>query len=77
MASQAITGKALPVMGESGGSDARWFNANGIPAICYGPGHVEEGNYHGVNENLRIESLTQATAITAAAAHRFLQGIGF
>ena len=70
-ASMAARGKRLEVMGEPGGTDARWFNPVGVNAVNYGPGHLEEGRFHGVDENMEIWRLTEALAVLALAASDF------
>jgi succinyl-diaminopimelate desuccinylase len=63
-ASQEINGKELPVIGVMGQSDSRWFIANGIPAINYGPG-TPANRIHGYDECMDIDDLLNTVQVIA------------
>lgn len=53
----------------TGGTDARFFRAKGIPTICYGAGSETA---HGNNEYVSINSLVEVTKIYALSTMDFL-----
>ena len=56
------------MVGQHGGSDARFFAEKGIPAIEFGP----KGNYwHGDNEYVEIESIYKLEEIIYDFAKKF------
>ncbi|MBI4279012.1 MAG: ArgE/DapE family deacylase [Armatimonadetes bacterium] len=73
-ACRQVLGRPVPIEGETGGTDARWFNAGGIPAANYGPGRMESGNYHGVDEHVEIADLVEATDVLAVFLAEFVSG---
>jgi acetylornithine deacetylase/succinyl-diaminopimelate desuccinylase family protein len=59
-----VTGRAAPVIGLSGSTDARFVrNQAGIPAVVCGPGQLEQA--HTVDEWVAIDRLVDATAVYA------------
>ncbi len=49
-------GEPIPIAGEFGGNDGRYFAPRGIPTISYGP--LRRGtNYHGVNEHVYLKDI--------------------
>ncbi len=49
-------GTNIPIAGEFGGNDGRYFATKGIPTISYGP--LRQGtNYHGVNEHVYLRDI--------------------
>lgn len=51
---EEVEGKEIPFIREDGSTDARYFQAAGIPAFLYGP---EGGNLHGPEEWVSVSSL--------------------
>ncbi|RLE53857.1 MAG: hypothetical protein DRJ26_02790 [Candidatus Methanomethylicota archaeon] len=49
-------GELIPIAGEFGGNDGRYFAPKGIPTISYGP--LRRGtNYHGVDEHVYLKDV--------------------
>jgi len=66
-----VLGRAVPLGGFPGGTDAPWFHRAGIPTVpSFGPGLLTMA--HAPNEAISIESLVQAAKIYALAALRYL-----
>ncbi len=60
-----VTGRDPLLFVHTGGTDARFFRAKGIPTVCYGAGSETP---HGTNEYVPIENLIEATKVYALAA---------
>lgn len=67
-----VTGEPPAVEGEPGGTDARWFNLNGIATVNYGPGSPESGNFHAPDESVGLDQLREAAEVCALTAARLL-----
>ncbi|MFB0561067.1 MAG: ArgE/DapE family deacylase [Candidatus Lokiarchaeia archaeon] len=67
---QKVTGKESLLFVHTGGTDARFFRAKGIPTICYGAGSETP---HGANEYVPIDNLIEVTKVYALAAMDFLE----
>jgi succinyl-diaminopimelate desuccinylase len=66
---QKVTGREPLLFMLTGGTDARFFRAKSIPAICYGAGSETA---HGNNEYVTIDSLIDVTKVYALAVMDFL-----
>ncbi len=63
-AHETLTGRAAVLRGVTYGSDLRLFtNHAGVPAILYGPGHVEDA--HTADESIDLAEVTPAAAVLA------------
>ena len=63
-AHETLTGRAAVLRGVTYGSDLRLFtNHAGVPAILYGPGHVEDA--HTADESIDLAEVTTAAAVLA------------
>lgn len=49
-------GKDIPVAGELGGNDDRYFARVGVPVVCFGPLR-EECRFHGVDEFVYLSDI--------------------
>lgn len=63
---RAVTGQEVPLGGTRGFTDARFFAEGGAETVKYGPGD-DESNVHGADENIKLDQLTNSSAIIAAA----------
>jgi succinyl-diaminopimelate desuccinylase len=68
-AMQKVTGKEPLLFVQTGGTDARFFRAKGIPTVVFGAGSETA---HGANEYVPIDNLIDVTKIYALAAMDFL-----
>jgi len=55
-AAQEALGQEIPVAGELGGNDGRYFAGVGIPVVCFGPLR-EECHFHGVDELVYLSDI--------------------
>ncbi len=67
---QKVTGKEPLLFVHTGGTDARFFRAKGIPTVCYGAGSETP---HGANEYVPIDNLIEATKVYALTAMDLLR----
>lgn len=67
---EKVSGREPLLFMHTGGTDARFFRAKGIPSICYGAGSETA---HGNNEYVPIDSLVEVTKIYTLATMDFLE----
>ena len=66
-----VLGRAVPLGGFPGGTDAPWFDRAGIPTVpSFGPGLLTMA--HAPNEAISVDSVVQAAKIYALAALGYL-----
>lgn len=67
--SKQQNGEDLPVVGSPLYTDARWFGANGIPTIMYGPAEQDIGRSgaNGADESVQLEMLNRSVLVLEAA----------
>lgn len=63
---RAMLGRAIPVRGTRGFTDARFFDAVGTAVVNYGPGD-DASNPHGANESIALDQVRDAGAVVAAS----------
>jgi len=66
---EEVTGEAVPICREPGGTDARYFGEKGIAAFLYG---VEGGGIHGKDEWVSLQSLMLNYEISNRLIHALL-----
>ncbi|HEX7051073.1 MAG TPA: ArgE/DapE family deacylase [Longimicrobiales bacterium] len=64
------TGRAPVRAGMSAWVDAAWFNEAGIPAICFGPGSIEDA--HSPDESVAESEILAARDVLEALIHGYL-----
>lgn len=69
---EEITGKPARFSDAVGASDGRYFAADGIEILNFGPGEGARG--HAANEFIGIEELEEGARILAAATERIMAG---
>ena len=55
-AAQKALGHQIPIAGELGGNDGRYFARVGIPVVCFGPLR-EECRFHGIDEFVYLKDI--------------------
>lgn len=63
---EAIFDREFDLIGVRGFSDGRFFSQAGAKTLNFGPGD-DQGNVHGVDENISIEQITRAGATVASS----------
>ncbi|MDY6818573.1 MAG: M20 family metallopeptidase [Halobacteriales archaeon] len=71
LAAGADVGVETAAVGFNAGSDTRYLIPNGIPAVLFGPGSIEE-DAHTVDESIRVDDLVATARVYKRTCERFL-----
>jgi succinyl-diaminopimelate desuccinylase len=63
-------GRDLPVRGTQGFTDARFFAADGVATVKYGPGD-DRSNAHGADESVAVDQIRETAAVVAGSVLDF------
>ena len=68
-----ILGNQIEFINSIGVSDGRYFSADEIEIVCFGPGKDSEG--HSANESIEIKSMVESALILEKSISEILGGI--